>query len=234
MKNVICTIAGATLAIMGFAQQFGFSGQGVLWMRRPHEVRVNPGSGGNRVIMTGIAPAVGIRLEGNYILPGYGFPVSGYNGIGVTWIAPSSDSAFYYAERSTGFGGPVSILGTEKTSILSIGIRFGYELPQDFNDFLLLHYGFGFGFTSFKSRYVLPEQSATFNYTMDDFKSETFEPRKARDFGIEFIVGAVYELEYVSIFGQYSLLLPVIGFNSNTSVGLRHGPSIGVFYPFDR
>lgn len=232
MKKVLFTLALACMGIIASAQQFGISGQGVLWMQRPQNIEVDMGNT-SRTIRTGISPAVGFRVEGNYILPGFNFPASGYNGIGLTYIAPVTDSAFYYAESASGLGADIGIVGTRKTSILSIGLRFGYEIPQEFNDFLLLHYGFGFSFTRFTTQNVLPDESSTFPFNASDFKSETFEKVKDGGMGIEIVVGAVYEFESFSLFGQYSVMLPVVAFESEQS-GLRHGPSVGLFYPLYR
>lgn len=232
MKKALITVAASFLCAFGFAQQFGISGQGVVWMQRPQEIEVNPGTSQERIIKTGLSPAMGFRFEANYILPGFNIPVSGYNGLGLTYIAPKEDSAFYYAQQASGFGGAIPIVGTRKTSIMSIGLRFGYEIPQEFNDFLLLHYGFGFSFTRFKTQNILPAQSATFNYTASDFNSEDFEPVKSGGMGIEIIVGALYEFESFSLFGQYSAMLP-IAFRSD-DIGLRHGPTVGLFYPLYR
>lgn len=232
MKKALFTVASACISFFGFAQQFGISGQGVVWMQMPREIEVNSGWSQDRIIKTGISPAVGFRVEANYILPGFNIPVSGYNGLGVTIITPKEDSAFYYADLANGFGGPVGIIGTRKTSVMSIGLRFGYEIPQEFNDFLLIHYGFGFSFTRFKMQNVLPAQSATFNYTASDFDSEDFEPVKYGGMGIEIMVGAVYEFESFSLFGQYSVMIPAAF--SNDDIGLRHGPTVGFFYPLYR
>lgn len=232
MKKALITLAGICLGIIGYAQQFGISAQGVVWMQRPQEIEIDLGNT-TRTIKTGISPAVGFRVEGNYILPGFNIPISGYNGIGLTYIAPKADSAFYSAELASGSGSRIGILGTQKTSIMSIGLRFGYEIPQEFNDFLLLHYGFGFSFTRFTRQNVLPEQSSTFQYTASDFKSETFEKVKDGGLGIEIMVGAVYEFESFSLFGQYSVMLPMVSFDSEAN-GLRHGPTVGFFYPLYR
>lgn len=232
MKKALFTLAGVCLGIIASAQQFGISAQGVVWMQRPQEIEIDLGNT-SRIMKTGVSPAVGFRVEGNYILPGFNIPVSGYNGVGLTYISPSTDSAFYYAESASGFGPQIGILGTRKTSILSIGLRFGYEIPQEFNDFLLLHYGFGFSFTRFTTQNVLPEQSSTFQYTASDFKSETFDKVKDGGMGIEIMVGAVYEFESFSLFGQYSLMIPMVAFDSD-AIGLRHGPTVGLFYPLYR
>lgn len=231
MKEALVTLAGICLGVMATAQQFGISAQGVVWMQRPQEIEINLGNT-SRTMKTGASPAAGFRVEGNYILPGFNIPVSGYNGVGVTIIAPSTDSAFYYAKSASGFGGDIPIVGTRKTSILSIGLRFGYEIPQEFNDFLLLHYGFGFSFTRFTTQNILPDQSTSFNYTASDFDPETFEKVKDGGMGIEIMVGAVYEFESFSLFGQYSIMLPIVAFEEN--IGLRHGPTIGLFYPLYR
>lgn len=231
MKKALVTLAGICLGVMATAQQLGISAQGVVWMQRPQEIEIDLGNT-SRIMKTGVSPAAGFRVEGNYILPGFNIPVSGYNGVGVTIIAPSTDSAFYYAKSASGFGADIPIIGTRKTSILSIGLRFGYEIPQEFNDFLLLHYGFGFSFTRFTTQNILPDQSTSFNYTASDFDPKTFEKVKDGGMGIEIMVGAVYEFESFSLFGQYSVMLPLVAFEEN--IGLRHGPTVGLFYPLYR
>ena len=233
MRKAIALVLLACSASGLYAQQFGMSAQGVVWMQRPREIQIYMGFNNTRVMKTGVAAAPGFRLETNYILPGFSIPVSGYNGLGITYIAPSTDSAFYYGETASGFGADIPVVGTRRTSVLSIGLRFGYEIPQEFNDFLLLHYGFGFSFTRFTTQNVLPEQSTTFNYTSADFNPTTFEKVKDGGMGIEIMVGAVYEFESFSLFGQYSLMLPMVGFDSD-EIGIRHGPTVGLFYPLYR
>jgi hypothetical protein len=227
IKKALATTAGICIGILVAAQQFGVSGHGIVWMQRAQEKEIDVGNT-TRMVKTYASPTPGFRVELNYILPGYAFPVSGYNGIGLTYIAPSTDSTYYYARSASGFGGQTGILGTKKTSILSIGLRFGYEIPQEFNDFLLLHAGLGFSYCRFTSQNILPEQSATFNHTAADFDPETFEKVSDGGMGIEVFVGGVYEFEKFSVLGQYSLMVPWGGIESKP--GIRHGPSIGIFY----
>ena len=173
----------------------------------------------------------GFRLELNYILPGFNIPVSGFNGLGFSYYAPHSDSAVFMAPSANNYY-TLDVLGTEKTSMYNIGLRFGYEIPQTFNDFLLIHFGWGMGYNHYKSQYVLPEQSSTFNYTAADFDPETFVPRKSGAFEIELLTGVVYELERFSLVGQYSFSLELGGFDGGH--GYRHGLTAGIYFPLKR
>lgn len=172
----------------------------------------------------------GFRAELNYILPGFNIPVSGFNGLGFSYFAPHSDSAVFLATMTNNFD-RLTVLGTEKTSMYNIGMRFGYEIPQTFNDFLLIHFGWGMGYNHYKSQYVLPEQSPTFNYTTNDFDPETFIPRKSGSFAMEVLAGAAYEFERFSIVGQYSVSFQLGGLVSH---GYRHGATVGIYYPLKK
>jgi hypothetical protein len=210
-----------------YAQQFGLSAQGLLSFQKQRTFQYG---NSDREVRTGPGTATGIRLEMNYILPGYSIPVSAYNGIGITYLAPWTDSAVTTLRFKNTWQGAQEVALTQKISMLSIGFRCGYEFPQQFSDFLLLHYGWGFSWTRFKGNYVIPEQSPTFNYTEADFEEESFEPVVARGISIEIILGGVYEFEKFSLLGQYSGLIP-LGNSQNTEfLRIRHGLTVGIFY----
>lgn len=227
MRNWIWGLAFFASAQL-YGQQFGISGQALLWFQTPRTYEVQ---NGNRTLRTGAAPAVGGRFELNYIVPGYSFPVSAYNGLGITFVTASEDSAVFNAEfKNYSWQSSTEVIGTSKTSVLNIGLRCGYEIPQDFDEFLLLHYGWGLGWTEFRTRYFLPEQSATFNYTTSDFKEETFDPDVDRSVSLEILFGGIYEFEKISAIAQYSLLIPMGDYDRYGGAGLRHGLNVGVFY----
>lgn len=214
------------VTLSGYAQQFGASAQALLYFQTPREYNITQTWQNNRVMRTGSTPAAGIRIEVNYILPGYTVPVSAYNGIGLTYIAPSTDSAVYHARLVN--GGFMEIVGTQRTSMLNIGLRCGYEIPQEFNEFLLIHVGWGIQFSSVTVTNILPEQSTTFNYEKSDFESEDLELPKYRGAALELLAGGIYEFEKFSVIGQYSVIVRVM----SDRPGLRHGLSVGVFVPF--
>lgn len=227
MKKIFLLLCLTSVTFCG-AQQFGVSVHGLMTFQLQREMQA---LNSNRIIKSGIAPAPGIRLEGNYILPGFNFPVSAYNGLGVTYIAPVADSAVFTAQRKN-YGGGLDIEATQKTSVLSIGFRCGYEIPQEFNDFLLIHFGWGIAWTKYTTRNILPEQSPTFNYTESDFEPEVFDPIKSNGVSLELLTGVVYEFENFSLIGQYSGLIPLS--HSEGYPRIRHGLSVGFFYPLYR
>ncbi len=231
MKGLLTSCCVCMFIIATHAQQFGFSAQalGFFQVAREYEYGYGPNE---RIIRSGGSVSPGFRLEGNYILPGYFIPVSAYNGIGLTFIAPTADSCVFSA-RTTNNNNRLELAGTRKTSLLSIGFRCGYEIPQEFNDFLLLHAGWGVSWMRFTNQYILPEESATFPYQADDFESEAFEKTKNRAIGLEVTVGAVYEFEFFSALAQYSFIFPAAAANQDV-VSMRHGLSVGVFYPLVR
>src|ERR1044072_3630057 len=201
---------GLALSVSSFAQQFGVSAQTLLMfqVQRAYNVQYS-----DRIVKSGTAPAIGLRVETNYILPGYGIPVSAYNGLGITYLAPATDSAVFRAHFRNSWQNDMDVIGTQRTSMFSIGLRCGYEFPQEFDEFLIIHYGWGLAWTQSRTINVLPEQSSTFNYTKDDFKEEDFEPITSNGGTLEVLVGGIYEFEKFSLIGQYSLLLPVLGYD---------------------
>jgi len=224
-KRFVFALLLAVMTLSGYAQQFGVSAAGVLFFQPNRVFETSNG----RIINTGSSPSAGIRIEGNYIMHSPFFPVSAYNGIGVTFVAPSTDSAVYNTRLVNG-GGSFEMVGLQKTSMLNIGLRFGYEIPQQFDDFLIIHAGFGFSFTKFTHTNIFPDLPSS-AYQQSDFESETFEPVVSRGASFEIIIGAVYEFEKFSLIGQYSLVKPWSGINEEP---FRHGPSVGIFLPLYR
>ena len=230
LKKLVCALGILTSAGIS-AQQFGISAHGLMSFQPNQDIPV-PMS--DRVMKSGTAPAPGFRFETNYLLPGYGsFPIAAYSGLAIMYIAPATDSVVYSARRISGpFGGDnIDIVGTERISTFGISLRFGYEIPQDFNEFLMINYGGGMGYIRYTRQYVLPEQSATFTLTEDDFEAETFAKQSKGSFGLEIFAGCVYELERFSLIGQYSALLPMSAGSGSDILRLRHGFSVGLFYP---
>jgi hypothetical protein len=230
MKRFLITLSVCVSGITAHAQQFGLSAQALAFFQVPRQYEYSYGTS-ERIIRTGGMPAAGFRLEGNYILPGYTAPVSAYNGIGITFLAPKEDSCVYYARLNN--SGGLQIAGTRKTSLLSIGFRCGYEIPQEFNDFLMLHVGWGVSWIRYTNRYILPEESAQFAYSAGDFEGDTFDKTKSRAIGLELVAGGVYEFEHFSALAQYSFLFPTAASDENV-VSMRHGISVGIFYPLYR
>ncbi|HET6992421.1 MAG TPA: hypothetical protein VFJ43_13895 [Bacteroidia bacterium] len=175
----------------------------------------------------------GIRLEGNYILPGYSIPVSGFNGIGFTYFFPVIDSAVYTARLKNYGNLPVNILGTSRITYTQFSFRFAYEIPQSFNEFLLLNAGWGVGYMHYKKENILPEKTPAFNYEKSDFDESAFVPVKKGSAAIEILFGGTYEFEHFYIMAHYSLILD-FGDDSENPVRYRHGLTAGIFYPLKR
>lgn len=230
MKRFLTLLGVYALTIATHAQQFGLSAQGLAFFQVPRQYEFGTGQD-ERIIRTNSMPSAGFRIECNYILPGYSVPVSAYNGVGITYVAPKEDSCVYYARLDN--GGGLAIAGTRKTSMLSIGFRCGYEIPQEFNDFLLLHVGWGMSWIRYSNRYILPDQSADFPFEASDFEGTTFDKTNSRAIGLELTAGAVYEFEYFSALAQYSFIFPAAASDENV-VSMRHGISVGIFYPLYR
>lgn len=215
------------------AQAFGMSGSVVGFFPKFKDVTYSSSYYSSTVRTLGHVTAFspGIRIEGNYILPGFNFPISGYNGIGFTYFFPLMDSAFYMARTKNGYS--VDVLGKSKTTNYNISLRFAYEIPQTFNDFLLLHIGWGMGYMHSKTEYILPDKSPTFNYDKSDFDETSFIPTKHGGIAVEVLAGGIYELEHFSIIGQYSVMF---GFDEGLSTTIRyqHGFTLGIFYPLKK
>lgn len=178
----------------------------------------------------------GIRIEANYMLPGYNFPVTGYNGFGISYFPASTDSTVFGAYLNN--GQLISnILSVRKVTQTVIALRFGYEIPQTFNDFLLLHFGIAMGYSSVKYTNKVPEKSNSFQYEISDFDASSLEPLKDRNLHVEPMFGIAYELEHFSILAQYSVMIPLggyqVGSNSNQPpvYKFKHGASVGIYVP---
>lgn len=174
----------------------------------------------------------GVRIEANYILPGFSFPVTGFNGLGYTYFLPVTDSTVVNAHFKNS-GGNISVAGTRKITNSVISIRFGYEIPQTFDDFLLIHFGMGMGYGKWKYTNILPEKTTSFNYDQSDFDESDFEPVKVRSAHLEILFGGVYELEHFSITGQYSVMFP-FGGGRDKVLHFGHGLNVGIFIPLKR
>jgi hypothetical protein len=231
MKKIIIALTAFLFASHALeAQSFGVSAYGLGYMvKTPDQTVSNYSSTRTLGHTSPFNP--GFRVEMNYILPGFNIPISGFNGLGLSYFAPHTDSAVFLAPMANGYYTP-TVIGTEKTSQMNIGLRFGYEIPQTFNDFLLIHFGWGMGFNRYKSQYILPEQSSTFNYTSADFDPETFLPRKSGSFGMEVLGGVAYEFERSSLIGQYSFAFGLGG--SEEGHGYKHGITAGIYFPLKK
>jgi hypothetical protein len=208
------------------AQSFGVSAYALGFVVKNQDY-VDNFTGPERIIGHMPAFTPGVRVEMNFLVPGYGFPASGFNGLGISYFAPHSDSVIFNARLNNGYTID-DIIGIEKTTTFQIGFRFGYEFPQTFNDFLMINYGWGMGYQHTKKEYVLPDETARFPFTADDFEAETFLPRNHGEFALELFVGAVYELEKFSLVGQYSFSTGIDSFEQHS---YRHGLTAGIYYP---
>jgi hypothetical protein len=174
----------------------------------------------------------GVRVEANFLVPAL---ASGFNGLGFSYFFPHPDSAFFYGRLNNNNTG-VDVLGKEVSTSYMISFRFGYQIPQSFNDFLMINVGWGFGFQHTKTWYELPEKSATFNYDKSDFDPATFEPGvDARPF-FELLLGGTYEFEKFYVAAHYSFMRKF-----SNSAGYehryekyRHGLTAGIYFPLYR
>lgn len=232
MRKVVAAIVLLLSSLATYAQQLGVSGSlvGII----PVYDNVQDYSGYNAPLHHINHFMPGIRVEGNYLLKGFNFPISGYNGIGFTFVAPTKDSASYDLFLKS--GGDVNVRrGIQRSSMLNFALQFGYEIPQNFNDFLTIHIGWGGGALSSRTVNLVPEPSLFFQYDPSDFDSRSFEPLWDVTANVEVFTGVVYELEKFSLIAQYAFLY---GFNrtafySNSGImqsHLRHQFSFGIFY----
>jgi hypothetical protein len=221
MKRLIVFCIGVLLASSLAAQSWGMSAHALgFFLNKPYAPEtIRPSSP--------FSP--GIRVEGNYIVPGFTFPISGFNGLGISYYLPYQDSVVILAPLKRG-GYDLFIPGVQSTTAYNLDLRFAYEIPQTFNDFLMLHAGWGFDVALLRYHYVFPDKSTS--YTPDDFKEGTFDTYSSIGFEGEIFVGAVYELEKFSLVGQY-IVCP--GVNSMTQKFIfRHGLSAGIYYPLKK
>ena len=208
------------------AQTFGVSAYALAFIPNYPEIVVRNSQGDERVVGHLFPVSPGIRVEGNYILPGFSFPVSAFNGLGFSYYFPHEDSAYYRPVLLSGT--TLDVLATRKVSSRQFNFRFGYEIPQTFNDFLLLHFGWGMGYMNSTTQNIIPEKSPVFNYELSDFEETSFLPVRKGEFSIDILAGAVYEFEHLSVIGQYSV---IAGINGASGARFRHGLTVGVFYP---
>jgi hypothetical protein len=214
------------------AQAFGMSASLAGFFPKYQDVTTNPYYGNSRVLGHTGAFSPGIRLEANYILPGFNFPVGGYNGLDFTYFFPVVDSTYYTAFMKN--GSQVGVIGTSKTTSYQISLRCGYEIPQTFNDFLLLHFGWGMGFMHSKSVPVIPDRTTTFPYDQSDFEASTFTPTKQGEISIEILAGGIYEFERFSVMAQYSVIFGLGEEGLTPNSHYRHGLTVGIFYPLKK
>jgi hypothetical protein len=153
----------------------------------------------------------GIRGEINF------FP-KGFHGIGIDYFFPMSDSSMITV--SDGFGGTKGVVGVKKRSTLDIMARFGYKIPQSFNDFLTLHIGFGSGFTEVFEQTVYPTSGVV-----------GFPETKAPGFSLELLGGGIYELKYFFVFAQFSYIYTISELSHQNR---RDGFVFGIYLPFKR
>ncbi|MCX6312262.1 MAG: hypothetical protein NT084_11590 [Bacteroidetes bacterium] len=171
----------------------------------------------------------GVRIEANCMMIGTSPAKFGYTGLGFSYFLPHSDSAFYQAKLKSGFTVPV--VATTKTTCSHISLRFAYDIPQTFNEFISIHIGVGMGFLQYKTQNILPEKSTTFNHDASEFDASNFTPVRSGDISMEVLVGALYELEKFSVVGQYSY---VLGMDRMYGKGNRHGLTVGIYYPLKK
>jgi hypothetical protein len=176
----------------------------------------------------------GVRVEANFLFPGHTIPSSGFNGLGFSYFFPHSDSAFFNGRLKNGYS--VDVLGKQITTSYMISFRFGYEIPQSFNDFLMINFGWGFGFQHAKAHFALPEKSPTFNYDESDFDPDTFKPGVDAGPFFELLVGGTYEFEKFYVVAHYSAM---IKFGNSFRYEqryekYRHGLTAGVYLPIHR
>jgi hypothetical protein len=165
----------------------------------------------------GIQP--GFRAECLYLLPGFNAPATAYTAIGVGYLLPKTDSIVETLNRVS--WGQEEVPMTQKTSQLNIGLRCGYEIPQS-NDFMILHFGWGLGYSRLTSLKQLPADLDPAVYQDVDYT-----PFRTSGIGIELLFGVTYELEHFHLIGQYSGMAVMSG-----GLTIKHGITAGVFLPF--
>jgi hypothetical protein len=206
-------------------QAIGISGYGMIHVPLKADVTYGSGSSRRDVGHTNNL-ALGVRLEATLIAPNSGAGNRcGFAGIGVAYFAPVEDSSVYTA--SMGYN-QMSLLATTRTSVVTYGVRFGYGIPQEFNEFLTLFVGGGLQLARIRKVNIFPETHPGFTYEQSDFEPEAFEPRKEQGAMIEFCAGGFYELEQFYLTAQYSFFYPVG--SEMKSIG-RHGLNLGICYP---
>jgi hypothetical protein len=135
----------------------------------------------------------GIAIEGNYIVQGFPFPISGYNSLGIGIYSAGRDSFLLQDGAGTG--------GIRRMHIRDFQMRYGYELPAE-NEFFTAWLGWSIGFRSGRSKIV----EAWNNQGPVDPSSITANLR-VRSFTVGVLAGAMYELEHFFVFARYEFML---------------------------
>ncbi len=138
-------------------------------------------------------PIPAFRLEANLVM-------SSFSGIGVSFSLPVRDSVFVAGRRNYQLSGWRC---ESVTRYFNFCFRFGYEIPQEYSDFLLIHAGFGFGFERQKIIYQITDfDPSTDRFEDEDIDTESMKKRNG-EMTPELFVGALYEFEKFSLFAQY-------------------------------
>jgi hypothetical protein len=175
----------------------------------------------------------GLRLELNFLGRERRFPIASYRGFAITYLAPKQDSASFVLKYNSGSELWVR-RGLQRSSMVNISLRVGFEIPQNFSDFLMIHIGLGAGILSSRTVYQLPEDTQYRTYDKADFVPETFGPHWNMTAGFEAFTGAVYEFEKFSLVAQYSFLYGLYGVRGRFGLldtTIRNQVSVGIFYP---
>ncbi len=174
----------------------------------------------------------GIRLETNLILPKTDFPGSAFNGFGATFSLPVQDSILVDGWINYG---PTVWKGTSTTRYTNFAFRFAYEIYPNFSDFLLLHIGWGMGFETQRANYFLTNYDAAISTIRDpDIKIKGNKIKEHHgEAAPEVIIGAMYELEKFSVFGQYAFRF-MFGVSDKMNMKYQNTINIGIYYPLKR
>jgi hypothetical protein len=218
-----------TTPVLSIAQSVGVTGGALAFFVRNPEA-VDDHLSTHRTLGHTSSFTPGFRLEGNAMSIGESPARIGYLGLGVSYFLPHQDSVFYYAKLKSVFNS-VPVLSTAKTTCTQLTLHFGYNIPQTANDFLTIHVGVGLGVLFSKTQNLFPEKTSTFNYDQSQFEESTFEPVKDVEVSMDFIAGALYELEKFSVIGQYAFIHNV---DKMSGERYRHGLLIGIYYPLKK
>jgi|GEM_PF-3074670 len=156
----------------------------------------------------------GLRLEGDVLFQhGEPLPVLAAAHVGVTYFLPQSDTVsllFEVPQQST----TTVLSGRAYSSTLRIDLGFSYELPQDANPLLFLHYGMGFGFIRSQYWWKMEGHDRSLHKSkvyMDD----QWGLRSAANGGLfKGYFGAFYEFEHFRLAGQAEINLVIGSFPS--------------------
>jgi hypothetical protein len=233
MKKGICLFFLFIFCVPAFSQQRGISAHVVaLVPDYDNEMEMYNSFSGLYVHHKNVV-CPGIRLEGNSIRKD-GFPVSVIKGLGITYIIPFLDSAQYILVNKG--GSPFYVYrGQRRSSMVNLSLRFGYEIPQSFNEFLTITLGFGGGALTSRGVYLVPPPTPNgYVYTKDDFDPKSLGPHWDMTANFEGFTGIIYEFEKYSAIVQYSYSYSFSA--AREGYGLldahnRHQFSVGIFYP---